>query len=58
MFAISWCTAALNTINRKLKDVHFSVIIFTHSLAAIFVSGVWMLIEAFACSRMPLDYSA
>ena len=54
---ISWGFAGTNIMNRKLKNVHFSVILICHSLCGIALCGVYLVAEHFATGDAWRHYS-
>lgn len=45
IFGVSWLFAACNVINRKLKGMHFAIVLFYHALCGIFITVIIIVLE-------------
>ena len=44
-FTLAWAFAACNVINRKLKDLHFALILFYHALFGMTIAVLIIVLE-------------
>ena len=51
-FTMSWFYSGTNVINRKLKNIHFSVIGFYHPLIGMILGVIWQLCELYLEERV------
>ena len=47
IFAVSWLYSAVNVLSRKLKNMHFSMVLFYHACFGLAIMIVWILVEKF-----------
>jgi len=57
-FALAWQFAVVGTLNRKMKEIHFSVIMYNHTLLGMLIGITWVSISAICIGEVPLLYSA
>eukprot|EP00352_Strombidinopsis_acuminata_P002455 CAMPEP_0176395482 /NCGR_PEP_ID=MMETSP0126-20121128/43443_1 /TAXON_ID=141414 ORGANISM="Strombidinopsis acuminatum, Strain SPMC142" /NCGR_SAMPLE_ID=MMETSP0126 /ASSEMBLY_ACC=CAM_ASM_000229 /LENGTH=378 /DNA_ID=CAMNT_0017768385 /DNA_START=27 /DNA_END=1163 /DNA_ORIENTATION=+ len=57
-FGLAWQFAIVGTLNRKMKDLHFTVIMYNHTLLGMFIAVIWLTISALVSQEIPLLYSA
>jgi len=49
--------AIVGSLNRELKDVNSNVIIFYHTLIALFLTIIWLFIVSFIIQEWPANHS-